>query len=98
MLQNRLRFHLSLVVADQTSQVYSLASRLKDLLVGGFESGNDIAQASCRRRRSSLEGERVEGLGGLSVGHDGGCSRELALCEKALALVVQFDICVPGWR
>jgi hypothetical protein len=98
MFQDRFCLHFSCIVADQASQVYALASRLEDLLVGGFESGNDIAQASCRRRRASLEGKRVKGLGGLSVGHDDRCSRELALCEEALAVVVGLDVCVGDLR
>jgi hypothetical protein len=98
MFQDRFRLHFSCIVADQASQVYALASRLEDLLVGGFESGNDIAQASCRRRGASLESERVEGLGRLSVSHDSRCSRELALCEEALAVVVGLDVCVRDLR
>jgi hypothetical protein len=96
--QNRFRLDFSCIVANQASQVYALASRLEDLLVGGFESGNDIAQASCRWRRARLEGKRVKGLGGLSVGHDDRCSRELALCEEALAVVVGLDVCVRDLR
>lgn len=61
----------TIFILKDAVEIEALAASLKNLLVLLLQTGNGVARASGGCSRRSLESEAVEGLSGLSVGHDG---------------------------